>query len=287
MILDSLGTLGVDGASSSCGRWRFPPCCTVVLVLILRFLDRRRPKRRSCLPIALLWGGLIATGLALPFNNAILQAVANAVAVEPAISEFLGPDAPLLIGAPLAGPLEEITKGLGVLVLFWLFRAEFDNLRATASSTGPGAGGGRLQLAGSAPLRGPGLRRVQGGALRFPTGRTVLAFFGLAGPRSTPACSAFLGLSRQTATRWLHWAAPFVGLLLAISAHFLNNVLGLVVTIVGPAERRTLARTGTATRRRPGRCPLPPARCARSSSSSRTCCSWASSSTSAATGSDG
>jgi protease PrsW len=36
----------------------------------------------------------------------------------------------LLLGAPLAAPLvEELTKALGVLLLFVFLRAEFDNMR--------------------------------------------------------------------------------------------------------------------------------------------------------------
>ena len=243
MILDSLGTLGADGLVVFVRALAVSSLLTVVPVLILRFLDRREPEAPIMFVIALLWGGLIATGLALPFNNAILQAVANAVAVDPAISEFLGPDAPLLIGAPLAGPLvEEITKGLGVLVLFWLFRSEFDNLR-------DGFIYGALVGAGFNWLEAP-LYVAQGYAafgvapFGFQLGARY-AFFGLAGHALyTGMFGAFLGLSRQTATRWLHWAAPLVGLLLAISAHFLNNVLGLVVTIIGRLSGEPLPEPG-------------------------------------------
>jgi protease PrsW len=35
-----------------------------------------------------------------------------------------------MIGAPIAGPrVEEITRGLGVLLLFFPLRSEYDNMR--------------------------------------------------------------------------------------------------------------------------------------------------------------
>jgi RsiW-degrading membrane proteinase PrsW (M82 family) len=231
MILDTLGTLDSNGTQVFVRALAVSALLTLVPVLILRFLDRREPEAPVMFAIALLWGGLIATGLALPFNNAILQGVYNAISTEPTITEFLGDDAAFLIGAPLAGPLvEEITKGLGVLVLFWLFRAEFDNLR-------DGFIYGALVGAGFNLLEAP-LYVAQGFAetgvapFGFQLGGRF-ALFGLAGHALyTGMFGAFLGLARQTATRWLHWAAPFVGLLLAISAHFLNNVLGLIITII-------------------------------------------------------
>jgi protease PrsW len=79
---------------------------------------------------AFLWGGCIATALALPFNTAFFLFVDTIVAQEPAIREMLGPDAAMLLAAPISAPIaEEIAKALGVLLLFWLLRAEFDNMR--------------------------------------------------------------------------------------------------------------------------------------------------------------
>ncbi|MEZ4582597.1 MAG: PrsW family glutamic-type intramembrane protease [Caldilineaceae bacterium] len=223
---------------------------TVVPVLILRFLDRREPEAPVMFAIALLWGGLIATGLALPFNNAILQAVANAVAVDPTISEFLGPDAPLLIGAPLAGPLvEEITKGLGVLVLFWLFRAEFDNLR-------DGFIYGALVGAGFNWLEAP-LYVAQGYAafgvapFGFQLGARY-AFFGLAGHA---LYTGMFGVPRPLPPD-RDPLAPLGGALCGAAAGHQRALpqqrAGAGRHHRGPAERRTVARTGTAARGRPG-----------------------------------
>ena len=46
------------------------------------------------------------------------------------LAVLLGPDAALMIVAPLSAPIvEEIAKALGVVLLFWLLRPEFDNMR--------------------------------------------------------------------------------------------------------------------------------------------------------------
>ena len=43
---------------------------------------------------------------------------------------ILGPDAAIMLAAPISAPIaEEIAKALGVLLIFWLLRAEFDNMR--------------------------------------------------------------------------------------------------------------------------------------------------------------
>ena len=47
---------------------------------------------------------------------------------------------------------------------------------------------------------------------------------------------AFLGLALQTRRRWLRYLAPAIGLLLAITAHLLNNALPLFLALAGAAE---------------------------------------------------
>jgi RsiW-degrading membrane proteinase PrsW (M82 family) len=102
----------------------------VVPVTILWFLDRRERETPWLFAAALFWGALIATALALPFNTAFSAAVDAWVAQHPMVAEVLGPDAAKMISAPISAPIvEELTKALGVLALFWLLRAEFDNMR--------------------------------------------------------------------------------------------------------------------------------------------------------------
>src|SRR5262249_52130211 len=64
------------------------------------------------------------------FNTAFFRFVDVWVAQHPIVSAVLGPDAVILLAAPISAPIaEEIAKALGVLLIFWLLRAEFDNMR--------------------------------------------------------------------------------------------------------------------------------------------------------------
>src|SRR6185436_349539 len=102
----------------------------LVPLSVLWFLDRRERESPWLFASAFLWGGLIATTLALPVNSTVLYFVAQWLEGNSALKEMLGPEAALMIGAPIAAPLvEETTKGLGLLLLFWLVRSEFDNVR--------------------------------------------------------------------------------------------------------------------------------------------------------------
>ena len=63
---------------------------------------------------------------------------------------------------------------------------------------------------------------------------------------------ASLGIAIQTKMRWLRILAPVVGLMLAITAHMLNNVLPLYTALVhaatgeAPPERQASLDTGFA-----------------------------------------
>jgi len=203
---------------------------SIVPVAILWWLDRRERESPWLFAVAFLWGGVIATGLALPINSAILASVSTWVSHNPAVTEILGPEAALMLGAPLAGPLvEEITKGLGVVALFFLLHAEFDNMR-------DGFIYGALVGAGFTWFEAP-LYVAQGYA-EFGTAPYGLhlgarfALFGLAGHALfTGLFGAFLGLARQTTRWWIRYPAPVIGLALAIAAHALNNVLPLAAAL--------------------------------------------------------
>jgi len=208
---------------------------SLVPLAILWFLDRRERESPWLFAAAFLWGAFIATGLALPANNAIFKAVGAWVAKHPAIEQVLGPEATMMLVAPVAGPLvEEITKGLGVLAIFLLLRAEFDNMR-------DGFVYGALVGLGFTWFEAP-LYVAQGYA-EFGTAPWGLqlgwryALFGLAGHAMfTGIFGAFLGLAMQSRKRWVKIAAPIGGLALAILAHVVNNVLPLAFALAAASQ---------------------------------------------------
>jgi RsiW-degrading membrane proteinase PrsW (M82 family) len=209
-------------------------CLALVPLSILWYLDRRERETPWLFAAAFFWGGLIATGLALPFNTAFAQAVDAWVAQNPVIGEALGPDAARMLSAPISAPLiEESSKALGLLVLFWLLRAEFDNMR-------DGIVYGALVGLGFTWFEAP-VYVAQGYAETgvAPWGMQLgwrYALFGFGGHALfTALFGASLGLALQTRRRWLRWLAPIGGLAASILAHALNNALPLFFALAAAA----------------------------------------------------
>jgi RsiW-degrading membrane proteinase PrsW (M82 family) len=207
----------------------------LVPLTILWFLDRRERESPWLFAAALFWGALIATALALPFNTAFFRLVDAWVAQQPMIMETLGPEAVTLIAAPISAPIvEEVAKALGVVALWWLLRAEFDNMR-DGFVYGALVGLGftwfeaALYVAQGYVEHGVAPYGLQLGA-RY-------ALFGLGGHAMfTGIFGAFLGIGRQTRRRWLRVLAPLAGLLIAMAAHMLHNALPLLAVLVGVAS---------------------------------------------------
>lgn len=207
---------------------------SIPLLALLWYLDRNERKTPWVFAAAFLWGGLIATAVALPLNTASFVLVDMWVATNPAISNLLGPDAPLMLAAPLSAPIfEEIVKALGVVVVFGLLRGESNGVR-------DGIVYGALVGAGfnwfEAPLY------VAQNYLEFgqaPYGFQLgarFALFGLGGHAMLTAIfGGFLGLALQARQRWVRIAAPLFGLVLSVIAHMVNNALPILAALAGAA----------------------------------------------------
>jgi RsiW-degrading membrane proteinase PrsW (M82 family) len=206
----------------------------VVPLAVLWFLDRREREGAGLFAAAFLWGGCIATALALPFNTAFFHLIDAWVAHHPAVTMVLGPDAAEMLALPISAPIvEESAKGLGVLLIFWLLRPEFDNMRdgfVYGAVVGVGFNWTEAALyvaQGYAQSGTPPFGQELGG--RY-------ALLGLGGHALfTGMFGASLGLSLQTRRRWLRILAPIVGIILAIAAHMLNNSLPLLAALAGAA----------------------------------------------------
>ena len=131
VILAAVGSLKAEAARLFVVGLLFSAGLSIVPVFILRYLDRRERGSAPWLyAIAIMWGAVIATGVALPIDTGVILGVERWLAQYPQIGEYLGPQGPLLLGAPLAAPpIEGHPKALGVLLLFAFLRAEFDNMR--------------------------------------------------------------------------------------------------------------------------------------------------------------
>ena len=204
----------------------------VVPLAILWYLDRRERETPWLFAAAFLWGGCIATALALPFNTEFFLLVDAWVAQHPAISLILGPDAAMLLAAPISAPIvEETAKAIGVLLIFWLLRAEFDNMRDGLVYGALVGLGFNWSEAAMYVAQGYAESGVAPYGLQLG-GRYAL--FGLGGHALfTGVFGASLGLALQTKHRWLRILAPIVGIMLAIVAHTLNNALPLLVAHSG------------------------------------------------------
>lgn len=207
---------------------------SVVPISVLWFLDRRERETPWLFAVTFFWGACVATGLAVPFNGVFSALVDAWIAENPVVEQVLGPDAGVMISAPVSAPIvEELAKALGVLAIFWLLRAEFDNMR-------DGIVYGSLVGLGFTWFEAP-LYVAQGYA-EFgvaPWGMQLgwrYALFGFGGHAMfTGLFGALLGLAVQTRRRWLRILAPITGFALALSAHFLNNALPLFFALVGAA----------------------------------------------------
>ncbi|RPI13918.1 MAG: protease PrsW [Lysobacterales bacterium] len=208
---------------------------SVIPVAILWYLDRRERESAWLYAAAFFWGGLIATSLALPINTAAIFAVGAWLEQNVALRDMLGPEGALMIGAPLAAPLvEEAVKGLGIVLLFWLARAEFDNVRdGFIYGALVGAGFNWFESA----------LYVQQNFAQFGTAPygfqlgVRYAWLGLAGHAMFSGIfGAALGLARSGRRHWWRWLIPVAGFVVAAAAHAWNNVLPLVATVVSVRE---------------------------------------------------
>jgi hypothetical protein len=125
---------------------------------------------------------------------------------------------------------------MGVALIFWLLRDEFDNMR-------DGFVYGALVGVGFNWFEAP-LFVMQGyvesGVAPYGVQLGVrYGLFGLGGHAMfTGMFGLFLGLAAQTPRPWLRMLAPLFGLLLAIAAHMLNNALPLLSALAAASEGR-------------------------------------------------
>ena len=221
-VLMSLSGLLVLGAvTSSTGVMGFLiGLCLALLPLpvvlgAFRWLDRYEPEPRGLLLFAFFWGATVAALVAAVVNTA------SAVAIARTGGESEGMAATAVLVAPW---VEEAAKGLGVLLVLWFRRAEFDGVVdgiVLAGLAGVGfAFTENILYFGEAFLAGGEELGLTGGF--FAAGVTFV-LRGVLSPFAHPLFSAMfgigLGLAARSPSRSTRWGAPAAGFLLAVLLH--------------------------------------------------------------------
>ncbi|MHA7293926.1 PrsW family intramembrane metalloprotease [Arthrobacter sp. HLT1-21] len=193
-------------------------CCILALIPLaicvagLLWIDRWDPEPRGALWFAFLWGAGISVVATLVLGSYVTELLSLALASTP--SDVIGP----VLQAPL---VEEIAKGLGVLVLVFSRRSHFDGpVDGIVYAGMVGAGFAfteNILYFGAAALDGGGL----GGLVSIFVIRGLFSPF--AHVMFTAALGVVLGLAvARSGTRHI-FPAFLVGLVPAIAGHMLWN----------------------------------------------------------------
>lgn len=167
----------------------------------IRWIDRWEPEPRGALAFAFLWGAGVSVLIAL-IVDAEIQSIVAMAGGAPEAFEFFG----AAVQAPI---VEELGKGLGVLLLFWVVRRHFDGPVDGIVYAAMVAGG----FAFTENILYFGTQLAEGGLL---SAGTVEIFFirGLMSPFAHVMFTAFIGAALGFAARY---AGALAGLLFFIA----------------------------------------------------------------------
>ncbi len=203
------GLIGISaltqfGVSNFLAAIVIPAIPALCIILLVNFMDRFEREPWFLRLAAFLWGAVIAIPPALFIETSIdaaIQHIPNASDVMRSALDGLN-----------AGVTEETIKGLGLLLLFFILRDEFDNVT-------DGIVYGALIGAGFAMVENFRYFAVDFG--QFPVFLIVYRIvLGWLGHSTFTVCfGAALGYVRHTKIRWRQIAVPLLGYLLAVGLH--------------------------------------------------------------------
>ncbi len=191
--------------------YALPPLA--IYLWIPRLFDRFDPEPWWALALVLGWGAIAACGISAAVNTEVERLAAGVGGRE--YAEMMG----ACVSAPL---VEEALKGAAVLGVFYFLRREFDGavdgvIYATFAALGFAAVENVIYYGRAAA--GPG-----------DTLATTFVVRGVLAPWIHPLYTSMTGLgvgiARETTRRWLRWAAPAAGYVVAVALHFVWNAAG-------------------------------------------------------------
>ncbi len=209
LVLNSLigfAALAQYGLPSILAAIIIPAVPAIGISLLVNFMDRYEREPWYLRLAAFLWGAIIAIPPALLIERRI----------DNGLQSLLGPGSSDVIRSLFqglnAGVTEETIKGLGLLLLFFILRDEFDNVT-------DGIVYGALIGAGFAMVEN--FRYFAIDFKQFPVFlivyRVVLGWLGHS--TFTVCFGAALGYVRHTRIRWRQLAFPLLGYVLAVGLH--------------------------------------------------------------------
>ncbi len=201
-----LSSLALNGPSSIFAALTIPLIPALGINLLVNFIDRYEREPWFLRLAAFLWGAIIAIPPTLFIETNVQVLIQNVLGHDANI--FLGP---ALLGLN-AGITEETVKGLGLLLLFFVLRDEFDNVT-------DGIVYGSLIGAGFAMVENFSYF-AQNSKDFLPfliVGRIVLGW--LSHSTFTVCFGVALGYVRHTKVRWRHFVIPLLGYLVAVALH--------------------------------------------------------------------
>ena len=198
---------------------------SVPAVLVVWYLDRREHESPLLLAGAAVWGAVVSASMSLLFSNTLYGYMLRLA--KQSGGTILGMSADTFTSVFGSPPVEEMVKGVAILVLFWLLHADLDDLRdglLYGAMVGLGFNAAQYSIflldefasSGTPPY-------LSLAALQF-------VFLGVNGHFIYSALfGAGFGLARQTHNPRLISLAPLGGIALAILANVLANSLGTKV----------------------------------------------------------
>ncbi len=227
--ITSLDALGIAFVAATLGL-----VATLPAIALLWYLDRRERETIWMVISALLYGAVVSTGVSALLNGIGFGFISVGLDIVAGVdAQSL---AELLAAALIAPPVEEAAKGLALIGLFWLLRAEFDNVRDGIVYGGLIGLGFNIAEYALYVMQG---YLISGTAPFAEQLATRFVFLGINGHTLwTAIFGASLGYARQATSRIGRVLGPSAGYVVAVGSHALNNSVGifllaLILTLAG------------------------------------------------------